>query len=308
MIIHYERKEVKLPDFLIVGAQKSGTTSLHHYLKQYSQIFMSPIKEPFFFSFVNNPPNYSDPGSLFEVIYRLEDYINLFKDSETNELIGESSTSYLYMYEETIKNIKIIYGEDYNKLKIIIILRNPVERAYSQFVMYKRDYLEPSDFKHAFSLETIDARLNNNWNIFFDYISVGLYFSQVKAYLNDFPKVKILFYDDLVKNHAKVMKDLCDFLKIDYRDDLRLDRHNRSGVPRVDYINKLLNRPSQLKDFIKGFLPGNVRQKIRNKISEINLKPVEMSKQQRKYLSSIYREDINNLSKLLKKDLSKWLV
>lgn len=307
MIVNIDKKEVKLPDFLIVGAAKSGTTTLYYYLKQYTEIFLPPIKEPRFFSFVNNPPNYSYPGP-YEVTWKLEDYIDLFKGSKINQLIGEASPSYLYTHERAIKNMKDVYGDDYKKLKIVIILRNPIERAYSQFMMNKRNYTEPFDFEQAFLQETIATRLNNNWNIFFDYISAGLYFSQVKAYLNEFSNVKILFYDDLVENQAQLIKELCEFLNVDFRDDLGVGRYNVSGAPRVDYINKLISEPSRLKNFVKKVLPRDIRQEIRNITSKINLKPVEMSMQQRKYLSSIFKEDVHNLSKLFNKDLSKWLV
>lgn len=307
MIVCYKEKKIKLPDFLIVGAAKSATTSLYSYLKQSSQIFMSYEKEPRFFCFVNNPPNYSDPGQPFNAIWKLEDYIDLFQDSRADQLIGEGSTYYLYLYDTTIENIKGLYGNDYKKLKIVIILRNPVERAYSQFMHNKRDYSESLDFERAFLPETIRKRLNNNWNIFYDYIGFGLYFRQVKAYLNEFPSVKILFYDNFASNQAQVMKELCEFLNVDYIEHIKLERYNRSGVPRANYINKLLHNPSQLKDLIKRFLPIEMRQKIKEKISEINMRPAEITPEQRNYLSLIYKEDISNLAKLLNKDLTPWL-
>ena len=308
MIVNYKAKEIKLPDFLIVGAAKSGTTSLYYYLRHHSDIFMSFLKEPWFFSFVNSPPNYASPEPLHGVIWKLEDYIDLFKDSKSNQLMGEASPSYLYTYERTIKDIKNIYGENYKKLKIIIILRNPVERAFSQFMMFKRENMEQLDFKHALSLETIEARLKNNWNIFYDYIGFGLYFNQVNAFANEFPSLKILFYDDLVENQTLVLKELCEFLNIDFLNDLKLNRYNKSGIPRINYLNKLITEPSWLKNVVKIISSQEFRQKIKHKIFELNLKSAHMSKMEKGYLSVIFNDDVHNLSNLLNRDLTVWLV
>ena len=121
MLIQTGSKEAKLPDFLIVGAARSATTSLFYYLKNYGEIYMPVRKEPWFFSYADNPPNYSSPGA-YDVVYKLEDYITLFKAARSDQIIGEASPSYLFTYAAAIRNIKDVYGELYKKLKIIIIL------------------------------------------------------------------------------------------------------------------------------------------------------------------------------------------
>jgi len=174
-------------------------------------------------------------------------------------------------------------------------------------MMFKRDELEPLDFEQATSLETIKERMRKNWNIFYDYIGFGLYYTQVRSFMDEFPDVKILFYDDLVKDERKVVQDLCNFLKVDFRDDIKLGKFNKSGVPRINFINNLLATPSPLKEFIKSVLPYDVRIKIKHKIFELNLKPKELNKKETDYLSSLFSEDICNLSKLLNADLTPWL-
>jgi hypothetical protein len=306
MIVQVGLKGVKLPDFLIVGAARSATTSLYYYLKNYDEIFMPVRKEPWFFSYVNNPPGYSSPGA-YDVVYKLEDYIDLFKTSRSDQIIGEASPSYLFMHDTTIRNIKDVYGKPYEKLKIIIILRNPIERAYSHFMMHRRGYKEPLDFEEAIAPETIAARLRDNWDIFYDYVRCGLYYAQVKAYLDEFPETKVVLYDDLVGESSKVLRELCGFLGVDFRGDIILERLNKSGVPRLGMLNKLINGSSLFKDFLMAVIPEPVRKLMKHKVYKFNMKPLKMNTKQEEYLSSTFGKDIENLSRLLKRDLSNWL-
>jgi len=306
MIVPVDLKEVKLPDFLIVGAARSATTSLFYYLKNYDEIYMPIRKEPWFFSYVNNPPGYSSPGA-YDVVYKLEDYIDLFKASRGDQIIGEASPSYLFMHDTTIRNIRDVYGKHYKKLKIIIVLRDPVERAYSHYMMHKRGYREPLDFEEAIAPETIAVRLRDNWDIFYDYVSCGLYYAQVKAYLDEFPEVKVFLYDDLAGESGKVLRELCGFLGVDFRDDVIFERLNKSGVPRLGMLNKLINGSSLFKDFLMAVIPEPVRKRMKHKVYKFNMKPLKMNPKQESYLSSAFGKDIENLSRLLNRDLSKWL-
>ena len=206
MIVNYKGKEAKVPDFMIVGAAKSGTTSLHHYLGQHPEIFMPKVKELFFFSFMDSPPNLSANDPLRgRTVHRLEDYIEHFKAAKENQIVGESCPSYLYTYKNTIRNVKTVYQEKYIDLKIIIVLRNPAERAWSHFTMKKNYEQEPLDnFKEAVGPELVDRRLKEGWNIGYDYIGFGMYYEQVKAFLEEFPHVKLLLYDDFCNDAMRV--------------------------------------------------------------------------------------------------------
>lgn len=305
MDVQIGAREIKLPDFLIVGAARSATTSLHHYLKSYDEISM-PVKEPWFFSYVNNPPRYSSPGA-YDVIYKLEDYIAIYKNIPGGRIIGEASPSYLYTYGTTIRNIKDVYGSFYQKLKIIIILRNPIERAYSHFMMHKRGYREPLDFEEALAPETIAARLRSNWDIFYDYVGCGLYCAQVKSYIEEFPRVKVLLYDDLAGDPRNALRELCEFLCVDFREDVILERLNKSGVPRLEILNKIINRSSLFKDFLMAVIPRAIRNRMKHNAYVLNIKPVEMSSKQKDYLYPFFVRDIENLSGLLNRDLTNWL-
>ena len=135
--------EIKLPNFLIVGAAKSGTTSLYHYLKQHPEIYMSPVKEPKFITaqFLSFPfKGIGDEKVEQNIVKSYNEYCNLFKDVSKEKIIGEASPDNLYFFEKAI-NIIIYHLKN---PKIIIILRNPIERAFSAYMYFincNREYL-----------------------------------------------------------------------------------------------------------------------------------------------------------------------
>ncbi|MFQ5752975.1 MAG: sulfotransferase, partial [bacterium] len=146
MIIKLDNKDAKLPDFLIVGAAKSGTSSLYHYLRQHPQIFMPNHKEPCFFTFAGKRPTDLQSNVGLKVINDFDQYVSLFEFSSRSQKLGEASTCYLYHYDKTIRTIKK-YHRRWQDLKIIIALRNPILRAYSHYLNHVRDGLETSSFR-----------------------------------------------------------------------------------------------------------------------------------------------------------------
>ena len=134
------------PNFLVVGAAKSGTTSLFNYLTQHSDIYIPEVKECRFFSQL--PKNYKGLGAEFFPNSGITDervYFNLFSGHE-DKVCGDMSNDYLYYYEKSIKNIKKYLG---NEIKIVIVLRNPIDRAYSNYMHHIRDGWENISFEQA---------------------------------------------------------------------------------------------------------------------------------------------------------------
>ena len=110
MKINFENCQYTVPDFLIVGAAKSGTTSLFNHLRKSKKLWLPAEKEPHFFTFFNEPPQFKSPEKLPTVISDIKQYSNIFKGSAQDHLIGEASQSYLYEHETVIKNIRYLYG------------------------------------------------------------------------------------------------------------------------------------------------------------------------------------------------------
>jgi len=301
----------KLPNFLIVGAQKSGTTSLYNYLRQHYEVFTPErLKEPkFFVAPILKKINHNQPlwakvmnNSTFE----WQNYLKLFENVQKEKAIGESTTAYLYYYETAITLIRE-YLED---IKIIISLRNPIDRAFSAYLHLRRDNLENISFEEALKKENWRKRLN--WIPLYHYTSIGFYYNQVKAYLDTFDQVKVYLYDDLQKDSLSLVRDMYEFLGVDtsFVSDVSI-RYNVSGIPKNKFIHKFLKEPnvlkSTIKPLIKKVIPQEKRRKIIEKIKMRNLQKPQMKPETREYLKNLYREDILKLQGLIKRNLSSWL-
>ena len=199
------------PDFLIVGAAKAGTTSLYKYLDQHPEIFMTTPKEPCFFAFANEQIHFYTEKPAF--ITNPADYLKLFNDCGNAKCRGEASTPYLYLYRKTIDNIQKYISESHKYLKIIILLRNPVERAFSQYVMYRALGLENLNFRDAVNAEK--SRMAENYHFDYFYVDRGNYYHQVKAYSENFQQIQIILFDDFTDNPEKTIRDCFKFLNID---------------------------------------------------------------------------------------------
>ena len=301
----------KLPNFLIVGAQKSGTTSLYNYLKQHFEIFMpDKLKEPkFFVAPLFKKINHDQPlwaNFMDTIIFEWQDYLKLFENVQKEKAIGESSVTYLYYYETAIILIKKYLGNT----KIIMSLRNPIDRAFSGYLHSRRDNRENLSFEDALKEE--NKRKRQKWIPLYHYISIGFYYNQVKAYLDNFDQVKICLYDDLKRDTLGLVKGMYEFLEVDtsFTPDVNI-RYNVTGIPKSKFIHQFLEESNTLKSVVKPIFNVLVPQgkwlKIREKIKIKNLQKPQMKPETREYLKDLYREDILKLQDLMKRDLSIWL-
>ena len=297
-------KNINLPNLLIVGAAKCGTTSLHNYLKQHPDIFMSKQKEPHFL--IN-----SDIGEdrIHKAITVLEDYEDMFKTNSIYKYKGESSVMYLAFPEFSIKNIKKYLDPD---VKIIIMLRNPVERAFAGYLHNLR--YNPSEnlsFEEAF--EKSEARYYQERDITPDtrYLHVGNYYSQVESFMSMFnDNVLVIMYEDYVNNIDLCLANVFDFLDIDKISVDTSRRHMVGGwIFKRKFLRNLLIPKNNFKSLIKSFLPNKkIRKAIKQKIMNmITVENPSISKDMHKKLTEYYRKDIDNLSKLLNKELNCWI-
>ena len=172
---------MSMPNFLIIGAAKSGTSSLYAYSKQHPEIYMSSLKEPRFFAFEGEKVDFCGPGSdVFnqETITNLEAYRALFNRVSDEKAIGEASPAYLCVP----KAAECIYHY-IPDVKLIVILRQPAERAYSSFLHTVRAGVEVNtDFTHA--LQEEEKRILNNWGFIWRHKTLGFYYPQLKPYFD----------------------------------------------------------------------------------------------------------------------------
>ena len=297
----------KLPNFLIVGAAKSGTSSLHNYLNQHAEVFMPSynkedmkVKEPRFL--IKDLVEHR----LHNGVWTWVEYQSLFKDVKDKKAIGESSVLYLYYYHHAIKNIKLRLGDD---VKIIIMLRNPADRAYSAFQHVSRGFQEQHSFEEALVIE--EGRLEKDQELtpMVMYKDMGLYYEMVKAYLDAFENVHIILYDDFRDKTDEVLQNVYQFLAINkYQVVDSTSRHNVGGKRwKNKNFKKIFLKNNPLKSVLKLIIPKKIRKGVRSKLVQVSTQTVvPMQFETRKMLNAFFEEDIQKLSDLLNMDLTHW--
>ncbi|MEQ8381958.1 MAG: sulfotransferase domain-containing protein [Coleofasciculus sp. A1-SPW-01] len=292
-------KQIKnLPNFIIIGAPKCGTTAIFNYLNQHPQIYMPSCKEPHFFSFEGeNKPHWGIPN--------LEAYGTLFEGVTDEIAIGEASTWYLYS-KTASERIQYHLPE----AKLIAILRNPVERAYSSWAFRVQCGWESiTNFEQALQAEQSRICDNREWD--FHYLQSGFYYTQIKRYFDLFPReqIKIYLHEDLKADPVGLLQDIFQFLNIDsnFVPDVSV-KHNITSSPRNNYLKLFLARKSRLKSIVKSIIPNKLRQNVVVQLRQYNrVKPSPLLPDIRQRFSQVCKEDILKLENLIERDLSNWL-
>jgi hypothetical protein len=204
--------EARLPDFLIVGAARAGTTTIYQYLTTHPEVFMPRFKEPSFFYFLKNPRAQGETHSK-EYIWHLEQYAELFRGAPGNATVGEASTVYLQEAETVIANISDVYGQRMNDIAIVVVLREPVARALSMYAHMVQSGREDMAFEMAVQPEIVSHRVRRAGRGF-DYVRGSQYSGALRRYMEVFDNVTVLFYDQLVERRADLLRELCRFLSI----------------------------------------------------------------------------------------------
>jgi len=272
------------PNFFIVGAPKCGTTSLYEYLKQTPGIYMSPVKEPHFFSRMELYQNYN-------VIRDKKKYLALFKKVNNEIAIGEASTSYL----RDPQSAKLIH-DTVPKARIIIMLRDPVERSFSHYLYRKGFGRITLPFR-----DTIKKALNSQDEYSLRLLESSFYSQQVKTYLDIFGKnlVKIIIFEEFVKDVRRVVKDVLEFLEVNAEPPESIGEvYNSFDVPRGPFATFVLRSPFILK-IGASLVPLAMGSFVmRNVLKKKETKP-ELSQEDRIFLEEIYCNDVKKLREIL---------
>lgn len=293
------------PNFLIVGVARCGTTSLFHYLEQHPEIGMSKIKEPKYFSSLDlilPQKGVGDDTVFSKVIANEMDYNKLFEGLEKYKTIGEGSSDYFYYHKTVIPRIK----ENLGDVKIIICLRNPVERAFSAYSNLVRDSREQLSFSEGLKLEK--ERIDNNWDWMWHYKKSGLYAEALEHYKKEFTNVKVVFFSDLESNSQGVLREIFEFLGVNK--DVLIDfstRYSHSGKPRSKIVSLLTSRKNPLifraREIALKLIPRRYLEKIASKL----FKKDTIDSKVHLELKSFFKEDILKLETLVNRDLKSWL-
>lgn len=308
-----------LPNFFVIGAAKSGTTSLYHYLREHPQIYMSPVKEPEFFSYMGEKFDARNPrlAPAIFAITEWEKYEALFKKVKDEAAVGEASPGYIYSPEAPARIKKYL-----PHAKLIAILRDPVERAYSHFTMRLNKSteraLEPlGNFEEALDAE--ENRIRDGWLAGWHYRRRGFYYEQLKRYydLFDGAQIRVYLYEDL-KNAPKVLEEIYQFLGVNPGFMPEFRRVHNQGKYNATIKNAawhhFLIRDNALKSAVKRLFNKADRLRLKKYLLEKNMafekKPSlpGLTPEIRQKLLKGYRPDILKLQDLIRRDLSHWLV
>lgn len=294
-----------LPNFLIVGAAKSGTSSLDYYLSQHPEIYIPRKKEAHYFSIPSFPIAFRGPGDEGMNEYTIRsrsDYEQLFSHVREEKAVGESSVFYLY-YPGTAERIR----EEIPDAKILIILRNPVDRAFSAYMHLIRDEREHLPLDQALAAEA--SRKEMDYEPMWLYQELGFYSEQVQRYLEVFgpSQVKVVVFEDFIARPQAVLKDVFQFLNVD--SEFTVDtsvRLNESGQVKSRWLYNFISKPNFLKEAVKPLFPSAVRERLGLKAKSMVLAKATMDPEVRAQLADTFAPEIAKLEVLLNLDLSKW--
>jgi hypothetical protein len=290
---------VALPNFLCVGAAKAGTTSLSDILGQHPDIFLPSLKEAHFF----DRPDYYEKGLGW---YENE----IFSKCKGQSAIGEITPSYLY-FDYVPERIFATLG---GGLKFIFMLRNPVDRAYSHYLMMVRRGHEKESFESAILMEGDRVRQGFFPGLRFSYIGSGMYATQIKRYLNFFPKENmffILFEEDFIKKRTETIRKLLCFLGVrDKGFDLDIQR-NAASSPRLQFLNTLLFSQNPIKKIAKLAVPSmNLRRSMRYLLDRVNQRDRKFERldgnMKHRLFKKYFGNEVRELEGIIGRDLSLW--
>jgi len=291
-----------LPNFLILEAAKSGTSSLYRYLAQHPDIFMSRFKEPTFFVWADTQHEIRGPGVGHvrrQVIRDLDSYRQLFSEAKEARVRGEASTGYLHT-PGVAERIQQYVPE----AKLIAILRNPIDRAYSAFLHARRAGFEPlADFQQA--LEEEPRRIRDRWIGLTLYTTLGMYAEQLDRYLAVFPteQIRVYLFDDLVRDRISVAQDAFRFLEVDQT--FEPDVSKRANVGRVQNIPLSSLRVRLRKNPLARRVVARSLRRLHLRMTPRAIE--DLSPTVRLNLSKVFESDVMRLSAQLERNLSPWL-
>ena len=285
-----------LPNFMCIGAAKSGTTSLYDILRQHSDIFIPSFKEPHFFDI---PSVYKNGISWYSKTY--------FDQVMNEACIGDFSPTYLFESQAPER----IFNDLGENVKFIIILRNPVERAYSHYLHSKRDEHEHMSFREALSSEKNRSNKQEDYLSYlrFSYIEQGMYSHMLNRYFSLFPKENFLiinFEKEFVNQRSELIDKIFNFLEIN-KEDIFIDiLSNKASKARFVWLKRIMKKSGWWRQMVKALIPSlKVRQIIKNRIQRANLKtytpPVLDKEEKEEIYNTYFRSDVKKLEVLLNK-------
>ncbi len=305
-----------LPNFFIVGAARCGTTSLFNAIGQHPDVFCCPVKEPNHFCTDRNAKSWVIEGARKRMVLLsrdqpappalprvattldLETYRKLFAGWAGQAAVGEASTAYL-LSTDAARNI----ADSYPAARIIIVLRDPVQRAQSEYLMHAQLGRSRADLDAAVA----DSKTPpcGEFEPLGNIVGGSLYAPQIRRYLAEFPREQILFllFEDVLRDPAAALAQVFAHIGVSTKAGagIGLPRENESRVVRSAGLNRMLANTG-LRDTILHLMPRTLRRSIARRYYRADrvTRP--------EIPSSLFDDDMVETEALIGRDLSAWRV
>jgi len=301
-----------LPDFFLVGAPKAGTTALHAALAQHPELHLSRVKEPKYFLGDDHPSRRiggpGDAHSAREWVWQRDRYEALFAEAPVGTLRGESTPFYLYDVNAQVRIARAV-----PHAKLVAMLRDPVDRAYSNWMHLWSDGLEPvDDFATACALE--DDRIAKGWGHFWHYLRTGLYGEQLEHLYEWFPRdqVHVLRYRDLVDRPTETLDGICDFLGVTRGLAHEVPRENSRPFvnpgPRARTVAPLVRAGAAVGSLLPPQVWRSTGEPVLHRVLQADGgKRPHLDVETRRALVRFFADDVLRLERLTGNDYSDWL-
>jgi hypothetical protein len=317
---------MRLPNFFIAGAPKAGTDLLYYQLAEHPEIYMSPLKEPCYFSeeirVENFHPSlrpkaelaaaslrkYLDAGApdrrFGGIVSDMRDYQALFAGVRNEKAIGEGSVCYLWS-----KSAAAAISAVLPRVRIILVLMDPAERAFHQYLKSVSDGTVSHSFARHLELAFGDAGDSDaQIRPFHPFLAFGLYTQQVRRYVEHFParQLNISLYEDTQTNYREWFTGLLSFLGVDAKfAPPKVDVPSKPHLPRFPGVSRAL-KVGRIKSLAGAVLPPSLKSRLKGLSHRESVLPTLLPEDRAK-LVAYYREDILRLEDLIQRDLSAWL-
>lgn len=289
-----------LPNFIVIGAAKAGTTALYWYLADHPAVFMSKVKETNYFAFGLDPEGrllYGDPEVHHFPVKSLREYEQLFADAEDAVAIGEASPIYLECPEAAGRIRELLPAT-----RIICGLRQPVDRAYSDYQMYLRAQGRRFDPARDLTAASVWARPDSHW------MRIGRYHEQLARYFDAFPRgqIHVFLFDDLRRDALRTVQVIYRFLGIDPAFVPDFDTpHNIGGMPANMLLERFFN--SGIRAAVKPLVPKRTANWVRRLRARNMRQAPPLPAELKAELTHRFRDDIARTSELIGRSLEHWL-
>ena len=281
------------PNFFIVGGSKCGTTNISYYLNSHPKIFFSELNEPYYFCKWDVPEEYNRNS----MITNMKKYLDLFKNVKNEIVVGEASSPYLSC-PHAASEIKKVFPNS----KILISIRNPIERAHSAYFSYQ--FMKPNEQNFMEMIKTHEKLITKKIFYIDSILESGFYTKNIIRFQEIFGKenVKIIIFEDYIKNTIQNINSILNFLGINDKINFKEQSKGSYRVPK-NFLSKSLLNNKNFRKISTILIPTVMRQKVGDKYFLKQIKKPKMLENERNYLRELYNDEVNELEKFLGKKL-----